>query len=73
MKDSEISDILTKENEEFRKLDEEHKLLKQNLSELNKKKVHLTDQEMNKKKMQKQKLKIKDHMAEMIRTYRKDQ
>ena len=70
MKDSEISDILKKENEEFRKLEEEHKSLKQNLSEINKKKFHSTDQEINKKNMQKQKLKIKDLMAEIIRKYR---
>jgi uncharacterized protein YdcH (DUF465 family) len=72
LKDSEISDILKKENEEFRKLEEEHKLLKQNLSELNKKKLHSTEQEMNKKNMQKQKLKIKDLMAEMIRKYKQN-
>ena len=72
MKDSEIKDILKKENEEFRKLEEEHKLMKQNLSELNKKKLHSTDQEMNKKNMQKQKLKIKDLMAEMIREYKQN-
>ena len=73
MKDREISDILKKENEEFRKLEDEHKHLKQNLSELNKMKIHSTEQEINKKNMQKQKLKIKDLMAEMIREYRQNQ
>lgn len=73
MKDSEISEILKKENEEFGKLEAEHKILKQNLSELNKKKIHSTEQEMNKKNMQKKKLKIKDLMAEMIRKYKQDQ
>jgi uncharacterized protein YdcH (DUF465 family) len=73
LKDSEISEILKKENEEFKKLEGEHKLLKQNLSEINKKKTHSTEQEMNKKNMQKQKLKIKDLMAEMIRKYKKNQ
>jgi uncharacterized protein YdcH (DUF465 family) len=73
LKDREISDILKKENEEFRKLEDEHKHLKQNLSELNKMKIHSTEQEINKKNMQKQKLKIKDLMAEMIREYRQNQ
>ena len=72
MKDSEIKDILKKENDTFKKLEEEHKLLKQNLSELNKKKLHSTDQEIDKKNMQKQKLKIKDIMADMIRKYRQN-
>ena len=72
MKDSEITDILREENGEFRKLEEEHKLLKENLSEMNKKKLHSTEQEINKKNMQKQKLMIKDRMAEMIRIYRKE-
>lgn len=72
MKDSEIADILKKENKEFSKLEEEHKRLKQNLSEINRKKFHSTDEEIEKKKIQKQKLKIKDTMAGMIRKYKKN-
>ena len=72
MKDSEIADILKKENKEFSKLEEEHKRLKQNLSEINRKKFHSTEEEMEKKNIQKQKLKIKDTMAGMIRKYKKN-
>ena len=72
MKDSKIVDILKKEKEEFVRLEEEHKRLEQNLSELNRKKYHSTDEEIEKKNIQKQKLKIKDLMAGMIRQYKKN-
>jgi hypothetical protein len=70
LKDAEIAEILRKENEEFKKLDEEHKRLKQCLAEIDKKRFLTADEEIERKKIQKQKLQRKDRMAELIREYR---
>jgi len=72
LKEQEIVEILVKENEEYRKLGEEHKGLEGVLAEINKK-VYLTpEEEIEKKKIQKLKLIKKDRMAELIRDYRKN-
>lgn len=71
MKDEEIIELLRRENEEFKKLDEEHKSLKLTLAEIDKK-VYLTaEEEIERKKIQKLKLNRKDKMADLIREYRK--
>jgi hypothetical protein len=70
LKDVEIVEILRKENEEYRKLEEAHKKLEQCLAEINKKKFLTTEEEIEKKKIQKQKLQHKDRMAELIREYK---
>ncbi|MCE5194292.1 MAG: DUF465 domain-containing protein [Nitrospiraceae bacterium] len=71
MNEQEISEILLKENEEFRKLSQEHKHLKEILNDFNKK-VHLTpEEEVEKKRVQKVKLTGKDRMAELVRDYKK--
>lgn len=67
MKDEEIINTLRTENEEFRKIEEEHKKLKLTLEEMNKKKHLTTDEEVEKKRIQKQKLQYKDRMAELVR------
>jgi len=71
MKDEEIISILKEENEEFRKLVEEHRKLDRYLDEMNKKRYLTSDEEIEKKKLQKKKLYYKDRIAEMIREYRK--
>lgn len=71
MKDIEIAEMLKKENEEYKKLDEEHKILEQRLAEINKNMYLTSEDEIEKKKIQKQKLAKKDRMAELIREYRK--
>lgn len=72
MKEEEVKEMLRRENEEFKKLDEEHKSLKALLAEIDKK-VYLTpDEEMERKKLQKLKLNKKDRMAELIRDYMKN-
>ncbi len=71
MKDEEIINILKEENEEFRKLVEEHRRLDRYLDEMNKKRYLTSDEEIEKKKLQKKKLYYKDRIAEMIREYRK--
>ena len=72
MKEQEIAEILLKENEEYKKLGDEHKSLKEALAEIDKK-VHLTaEEEVERKRIQKLKLVKKDRMAEIIREYKKN-
>jgi uncharacterized protein YdcH (DUF465 family) len=71
MKEAEIISILRVENEEFRKIEEEHRKLDKDLDEMSKKKYLTPDEEVEKKRMQKQKLQYKDRMAELIREYSK--
>ena len=70
MKDSEISEILKGQNEEYKKLYTEHKGLERILAEINKSRYLTPEQEMERKKIQKQKLRKKDNMAELIREYK---
>lgn len=70
MKENEIIEKMLKENEEFRKISEEHHELDILLAEIDKK-VYLTpEEEVERKKMQKQKLLKKDMMAEIIRRFK---
>ncbi len=69
MKETEIINMLRRENDEFRKVEEEHRRLDKDLDEMNRKKYLTPDEEMEKKNMQKQKLQYKDRMAQLIREY----
>jgi uncharacterized protein YdcH (DUF465 family) len=71
LNDEEIKELLRKENEEFKKLNEEHKGLKALLAEMDRKVYLSTDEEIERKKLQKLKLSKEDRMAEFIREYRK--
>ena len=71
LKDTEIVETLKEQNEEYKKLYIDHKKLKETLSEINKNKYLTPEEEMEKKKIQKQKLLKKDRMAELVREYRK--
>jgi uncharacterized protein YdcH (DUF465 family) len=71
LNDEEIKELLRRENEEFRKLDEEHRNLKALLADMDRKVYLSADEEMERKKLQKIKLSKKDRMAEFIRDYRK--
>ncbi len=71
MKETEIISILRNKNDEYKKLEEEHKKLEHNLDEIIKKKYLTPDEEVEKKKIQKQKLHHKDRMAQLIREYEK--
>ena len=71
MKESEIAELLRKENEEFRKLTEEHRSLDGLLSEIDSKRYLTPEEEVERKRIQKQKLLKKDRMAELVREYRK--
>lgn len=70
LKDNEIAEILRKESEEFKKLEEEHRRLEETLAQIDKKKFLTADEEIERKKIQKQKLRSKDLMADMIRQYK---
>jgi uncharacterized protein len=58
-----------KENTEFRSLYQEHTTLKNKVEALNKKKILTTEQEVEKKKHQKQKLSLKDRMEKILSEY----
>ena len=71
MKEQEIIESLKQSSEEFRKLHEEHHALDETLAEIDKK-VYLTpEEEIERKKLQKQKLAKKDKLADMVREYKK--
>jgi uncharacterized protein len=71
VKEQEIMVKLSQENEEFKKVSEEHHQLDIQLIEVDKK-VYLTPEEdLERKKLAKQKLYLKDKMAEMVRDYKK--
>ena len=72
MNENEIVELLEKENEEFRKLGEEHRNLDDKLSELEKKVYLTSDEQMEKQRLKKLKLVKKDRRAELIRQYRQD-
>ncbi len=58
-----------KENKEFRGLYEEHTTLKLKVEEFNKMKIITPEQELEKKKHQKQKLSLKDRMEKILNEY----
>ena len=71
MKENDVVEILKKDNEEFRKLTEEHRSLDLLLSEIDSKRYLTPEEEIERKNIQKQKLFKKDRMAELVREYRK--
>lgn len=71
MKEREIVEFLKKENDEFKKLSEEHRSLDVLLAEIDSKRFLTSEEEVERKKLQKQKLLKKDRMAELVRDYRK--
>lgn len=71
MKEREIVEFLKKENDEFKKLSEEHRSLDVLLAEIDSKRYLTSEEEVERKKLQKQKLLKKDRMAELVRDYKK--
>jgi uncharacterized protein YdcH (DUF465 family) len=72
LKEQEIVEFLKKEDEEFRRLSEEHRNLDEFLVEIDSRRRYLTpEEEVERKNIQKQKLLRKDRMAELIRKYKK--
>ena len=70
MKEADKINSLRTESEEYKKLEMHHRKLEQSLDTINKKKHLTTEEELEKKKIQKQKLQDKDRMAKLIREYK---
>lgn len=68
--ENDIIEDLKKEDKEFSQLMQEHEDLEEKLEEINKFKFLTPEQEVEKKRIQKLKLKGKDRMAEIINAYR---
>lgn len=71
MTEQEIIEALRSENEEFKKLNEEHKDLEHLLAEIDRKVYLSAEEEVERKKIQKLKLLKKDRMAELVRDFKK--
>lgn len=70
MKEEDIGELLLKENEEYRRLEAEHKKLELALTALDRKFYLTTDEELERKRVQKLKLSKKDRMSEIIRNHK---
>lgn len=70
MSDEEIIETLRKENEEFRKVYQEHRELDSMLSEFNKKHYLTPEEEFEMHRMKKEKLYKKDKIAELIKNFK---
>jgi hypothetical protein len=70
MKEADVINNLRTENEEFKKIEEEHKKLEVTLAVIDKKKYLTPEDEMARKNIQKQKLQFKDQMATLVRGYK---
>lgn len=71
MKEQEIIERLRQENEEFRRLEQEHRNLDNTLKELEAKKFLTPEDEIEIHKIKKLKLSKKDRMLELIEQYKK--
>ena len=65
----EAKEILKQENEDFARLYQKHRKLDEDLKELEVRRYLTPEEEMLEKKMKKDKLRLKDEMAEIIRVY----
>ena len=66
---ADIQQVLSSEDPEFREWIEEHHRCETRLSELTTKNEVTPDEEIEEKTLKKRKLRLKDQMAERIRTY----
>lgn len=67
--DPQLLSKIQNDNEEFKKLYVEHNTLKQKVVELNKLKFLSSEQEVEKKQHQKEKLKAKDRLEKILNEY----
>lgn len=65
----EAKEVLKQENEDFARLYRKHRKLDEDLKELEVRRYLTPEEEMQEKKMKKDKLRLKDEMAEIIRVY----
>lgn len=73
MNDEKIVEVLKTENDDFRKLYSEHRHLDELLNDFNAKHYLSPEEEIEKKRLQKEKLYKKDKIASFIRDYRAHQ
>ena len=66
---ADIQQMLSEADPEFRQLAEEHRMCDSRLTELTAKQDITTDEEIEEKLLKKRKLRLKDQMAERIRSY----
>jgi uncharacterized protein YdcH (DUF465 family) len=66
---ADVQQILSSEDPEFRQWIEEHHKCEARLSELTTKSEVTADEEVEEKTLKKRKLRLKDQMADRIRTY----
>ena len=64
-----VAEQLRRSNHEFRTVEASHHRLDGELAELQKRHVLTPQEELTKKQLQKEKLALKDKMAELIRVY----
>ena len=73
MKEEEVVEALKKENEEFRRIYQEHRDLDSQLLEYNRKSRLTAEEEIEINRIKKEKLYKKDKIAELVREYKKHQ
>jgi hypothetical protein len=71
MTDEQIMEVLRSDSGEFSKICQEHRQLNAQIDEANKKHFLTPEEEIDLKRMQKEKLQKKDRIAELVREYRK--
>lgn len=71
MREDEIIETLKIQNEEFRKIYNEHRELDRILSEMDKRHYFTQDEEIERKRLKKEKLFKKDKIAKLILEYKK--
>lgn len=69
----EAREILKNENEEFARIYRKHRELDEQVVELEERRFLTPEEEVLEKKIKKDKLRLKDKMAEMIREYQSSQ
>lgn len=62
-------EILKQENEEFARIYQKHRQLDEEVRELEERRYLTPEEEIQEKQLKKDKLRLKDKMAEMIRVY----
>jgi len=71
MREEEIIETLKNQDDEFKKLYSEHRELDSILTEMDRRSYLTDEEELEKKRLKKEKLYKKDRIAEIIREYKK--
>ena len=69
----EVKNVLKQENEEFARIYQKHRQLDEEVTALEERRYLTPDEELREKQLKKDKLRLKDKMAEMIRVYQAHQ